>query len=90
MALADSIVGVAGKVLNKFVVDKDQDNIRDEAQGTTSYDPYMHISSERFWEKMGKEANQRELNKLSQLADGSAFNKKSPSKKRGFRMKRKK
>jgi len=85
----------------KFYVDKDQDNIRDAIQGTTSYDPNMHISPERYWEKYNKTAKQRELNELSQLADGSAFNKKSPYKKgigsyakkakgsRGFKMNRK-
>ena len=70
----------------KFRVDKDQDNIRDAAQGTTSYDPYKHISSETFWERHNKSDKQKELKKLSQLADGSAFNKKSPTKKKGYKM----
>ena len=85
---------------SKFVIDKDQDNIRDDAQGTTSYDPYMHEGFETYWERKKKIERQRELNELSRLANESAFNKKSPYKKgigkyakkakgsRGFKMKK--
>mgnify|MGYP003628743197 CR=1 FL=1 len=85
---------------HKIRLDKDQDNIRDDAQGTTSYDPNKHMSLVERWEKYLKSDKQEELNKLSQLADGSAFNKKSPYKKgigkytkkakgsRGFKMKK--
>jgi len=69
------------------VFDKDQDGINDQAQGTTNYNPRREDFD---WDGTIKEMHDRRFRKFEKLADGSAFNKKSPSKKRGYKMKRKK